>query len=358
MGNTVIISHGAAAPTISNLANYELGWSTNNQVLYINDNGVIRTVGHLPIASSSVLGGVKIGSGLEIAVDGTLSNGGVRSISTGTVNGTISVNTNGTTTNVSVYGLGSAAYTDSTAYASSSHSHGAADITSGTLAIAHGGTGATTASGALSALGGLALTGGTMTGNLIVSNSGTTTRYIKASNSNGAVALEASVNRGVWDDTASAWMIYTNQATTNTYVPMWASKGSSSVPVYFNASGEPTACSDVAEKPTIIRTNTTKSTGTSWTYSGLSITIPANKSFTFTVQAEWTTGSINPAAVGLSESSTSSSNMRMDAVKMSNSPRAVCVYTGVTGSSAVTYYAWGKASSSGNLYYSFDGFYF
>lgn len=42
---------------------------------------------------------------------------GVRSVTTGTANGTISVNTNGTSTNVAVKGLGSAAYTDSTVYA-------------------------------------------------------------------------------------------------------------------------------------------------------------------------------------------------------------------------------------------------
>lgn len=46
----------------------------------------------------------------------TFSNSGVRSISTGTANGTISVNTNGTTTNVAVKGLGSAAYTSSSTY--------------------------------------------------------------------------------------------------------------------------------------------------------------------------------------------------------------------------------------------------
>ena len=40
----------------------------------------------------------------------TLSNSGVRSITTGTANGTIKVNTNGTTTDVAVKGLGTAAY--------------------------------------------------------------------------------------------------------------------------------------------------------------------------------------------------------------------------------------------------------
>lgn len=55
-----------------------------------------------------------------ITLNGTeFTNSGVRSVTTGTANGTISVNTNGTTANVAVKGLGSAAYTDSTAYATS-----------------------------------------------------------------------------------------------------------------------------------------------------------------------------------------------------------------------------------------------
>ena len=53
----------------------------------------------------------------------TFYNSGVRSITTGTSNGTISVNTNGTASNVAVKGLGSAAYTASTAYAASNHNH-------------------------------------------------------------------------------------------------------------------------------------------------------------------------------------------------------------------------------------------
>ena len=50
----------------------------------------------------------------------TIANSGVRSITTGSTDGTISVNTGGTTTNVSVHGLGSAAYTSSSAYATAS----------------------------------------------------------------------------------------------------------------------------------------------------------------------------------------------------------------------------------------------
>ena len=68
----------------------------------------------LPTASSSTLGGVKIGTGIAIS-SGVISNSGVRSIATGSTNGTISVNTNGTSAEVAVKGLGSNAYT-STAY--------------------------------------------------------------------------------------------------------------------------------------------------------------------------------------------------------------------------------------------------
>ena len=57
-------------------------------------------------------------AGTGITLSGTtINNSGVRSISSGSTNGTISVNTNGTNAEVSVKGLGSAAYTESTAYA-------------------------------------------------------------------------------------------------------------------------------------------------------------------------------------------------------------------------------------------------
>lgn len=73
-------------------------------------------------------------AGTGISLSGTtFSNSGVRAIGTGTSNGTISVNTNGTTKNVSVKGLGSAAYTASTAYAAASHSHSYLPLSGGTM---------------------------------------------------------------------------------------------------------------------------------------------------------------------------------------------------------------------------------
>lgn len=56
-------------------------------------------------------------AGAGISLSGTtFSNSGVRSIATGSSNGTISVNTNGTSTNVAVKGLGSWAYKSSGSY--------------------------------------------------------------------------------------------------------------------------------------------------------------------------------------------------------------------------------------------------
>lgn len=63
-------------------------------------------------------------AGAGISISGTqISNAGVRAVGSGTTNGTISVNTGGTTTDIAVKGLGSSAYTDSSAYAPASHSH-------------------------------------------------------------------------------------------------------------------------------------------------------------------------------------------------------------------------------------------
>ena len=73
----------------------------------------------------------KYTQGTGISVSGTtISNSGVRSIATGGTNGTISVNTGGTTADVAVKGLGSAAYTESTAYATATHTHNYAGASS------------------------------------------------------------------------------------------------------------------------------------------------------------------------------------------------------------------------------------
>ena len=64
-----------------------------------------------------------------------------------------------------------------TDYAAASHNHSASNITSGTISIARGGTGATSASSALSNLGAVPKSGGTMTGPLVAQ---TNTSYTTA----------------------------------------------------------------------------------------------------------------------------------------------------------------------------------
>lgn len=74
----------------------------------------IKTINDTDLATASKAGIVQIGDGIGIS-SGVISNSGVRSIATGSTNGTISVNTNGTSADVAVKGLGSNAYT-STSY--------------------------------------------------------------------------------------------------------------------------------------------------------------------------------------------------------------------------------------------------
>ena len=62
------------------------------------------------------------GAGISMT-NNVFSNAGVRSINSGQTNGTLSVNTNGETVEVAVKGLGTAAYTNSSAYATSGHTH-------------------------------------------------------------------------------------------------------------------------------------------------------------------------------------------------------------------------------------------
>ena len=63
------------------------------------------------VPANAVFTDTKYSGGVGISItDTTITNSGVRAVATGSSNGTISVNTNGTTANVSVKGLGSAAY--------------------------------------------------------------------------------------------------------------------------------------------------------------------------------------------------------------------------------------------------------
>lgn len=87
-------------------------------------------VGSTTVSADTTTDTLEIAAGAGISVAGdatndkvTITNSGVISVATGSANGTISVNTNGTSANVAVKGLGSAAYTNSSAYATADHTH-------------------------------------------------------------------------------------------------------------------------------------------------------------------------------------------------------------------------------------------
>lgn len=113
-------------------------------------DNVTAALGYTPPQQNTTYGA---GAGISLSADNKFSNSGVRSISTGSNNGTISVNTGGNSAEVSVKGLGTAAYQNTSYFATSGHKHRADEITSGTLAVARGGTGATTATEARNNLG-------------------------------------------------------------------------------------------------------------------------------------------------------------------------------------------------------------
>lgn len=108
---------------------------SGTQPIYFKDGKPIATTYALnkTVPSDAEFTDTTYSAGTGISLFGTtFSNSGVRSISTGSSNGTISVNTNGTSANVSVKGLGSAAYTASSAYLGSS---GNQTLTSGSFII-------------------------------------------------------------------------------------------------------------------------------------------------------------------------------------------------------------------------------
>ena len=98
---------------------FNLGSLKNNLVLKINSGTTEGTNLYTYNGSAAKTLDIKNGAGIGFTnTAGSLQiyNSGVRAITTGTTNGTISVNTNGTSTDVAVKGLGSAAYTSSTNY--------------------------------------------------------------------------------------------------------------------------------------------------------------------------------------------------------------------------------------------------
>lgn len=145
--------------------------------------------------------------------------------------------------------------------------NGSANITpgvTGTLGIANGGTGATSASAALTNLGAAAashthsylpLSGGTLTGQLKSTYSGGNSFTGSGSNDIGinftnsdtshtvfvGVGTEK-IKGGLYDRSLSSWVIYSDTSSSSVAIPKWASIGSSTKPVYFSSSGIPVAC--------------------------------------------------------------------------------------------------------------------
>lgn len=119
---------------------------TSNPYLNLIENGSVRsthrisgsgatsvstdTSGNITISSTNTT--YSAGTGLSLSGT-TFSNSGVRSVATGSTNGTISVNTGGTSAEVAVKGLGSAAYTDSSSYATSNHTHNYLPLAGGAM---------------------------------------------------------------------------------------------------------------------------------------------------------------------------------------------------------------------------------
>ena len=147
-----------ATSTSAGTAGYVPAPKSGETGLYFKSDGTWATPTDtkytLPHATSSALGGVKVGyvntgktykvqldsnnnayvnipwtdttytagDGISISSN-KITNSGVRSISSGETNGTISVNKNGTSSEIKVKGLDTAAYTKSTDYAKAIHDH-------------------------------------------------------------------------------------------------------------------------------------------------------------------------------------------------------------------------------------------
>lgn len=97
---------------------WRLQVNTQKTVSFVNIAGDPYDNTNLASALNDKQDELVVGTGIAIdSSTNTISNSGVRSISTGATNGTISVNTNGTSAEVSVAGLGTAAFTSTTDYA-------------------------------------------------------------------------------------------------------------------------------------------------------------------------------------------------------------------------------------------------
>lgn len=163
-------------------------------------NVTLGVTGTLPVANGGT-GATSFTSGRALIGSGT---GAVttRAITNNTSKTAVTGSTNLITANTLYYHSGNSNITT------------VGTITSGTwngttIAVANGGTGATTASNACTNLGAVKKSGDTMTGDLIVQRN---SAIIKTANADGenSVGLYTSTNRGVYDFTSSHWLIYKN----------------------------------------------------------------------------------------------------------------------------------------------------
>ena len=229
--NTVPVAMKGATGSAAGSSGYVPAPASGQQGLYLRGDGTWATPANTTYSA-----------GAGISVSGTtISNAGVRSVSTGSSNGTISVNTNGTTTDVAVRGLGSAAYTSSTAYAAAGHTHSY-----------------------------LPLSGGTLSDNVTVNNAGNRDIgfFVTNSTSNRNVRLQigsGNQNMGLLNGSTGQWMVYADKDN-NTILNGNASSatrlttsnaGSATQPVYFS-NGVPVACTSYANASVASATKATQ----------------------------------------------------------------------------------------------------
>lgn len=101
------------------------GTTTGNIVSITNDGSTIYYMYGDGTTASFVVPHTQYTAGSAISISNNqIINTGVRAVGQGTEDGTISVNTGGTTKNVKVKGLGSAAYENTNAFAQAGHTHG------------------------------------------------------------------------------------------------------------------------------------------------------------------------------------------------------------------------------------------
>lgn len=86
-----------------------------------------------------------------------------------------------------------------------------------------------------------------------------------AKNSSGAVSILTQTNRGLYDETKSAWIVYTNTEGTGTYIPHWKSIGSGTKFIYIDSNGAAAASTSTvgaSNRPVYLSSGTVTAVGT------------------------------------------------------------------------------------------------